>query len=228
MNFPKGGRKKIAWVRVEGVLFRQGALSLAAYLAANAQGFSDRIIKFGIVALAQPLCQLFLHKGDAGLASRLGFFALRDMSEDRVFVLGKEYFDNILRDALLPEGLDLLRRLRREGQEIHLYSESLGCALQYLPPHLKEETRLSCNQLEFSQGMATGKLVAPILGGYAGTNYLLQQAQQEGYDLAHSSAYSSVERDMLLLNAVGNPCAVNPTSALRREARQLDWPIMEY
>src|SRR5689334_8355470 len=136
MHFPKRGRKKIAMVRVEGVLLRKGALSLAAYLAANAQGFSERLLKLGIVALANPLSR-WLGEGDRGLATRLGYFALRDMSEDRIFVLGKEYFDNILRDAFLPEGLDLLRRLRGESYELYLYSEGLACALQYLPEHLQ-------------------------------------------------------------------------------------------
>jgi len=217
----------MAMVRVEGVLVRKGALSLAAYLAANAQGFSERIVKLGIVVLANPLSQ-WLGDGDRGLATRMGYFALRDMSEDRLFVLGKEYFDNILHDALLPEGLDLLRDLRRQGHEIHLFSEGLGCALRYLPEHLKEVSRLSCNHLEYAQGMATGKLMEPILGGHAGAKYLLQEIQDAGCDLEDASAYSSSERDMLLLNSVGRPCAVNPDGALRRESRQMDWPVMEY
>ena len=34
--------------------------------------------------------------------------------------------------------------------------------------------------------------------------------------------------DMLLLAAVGKPCAVNPDFVLRRSARDADWPIIEY
>ncbi len=214
-------------VRVEGVLLRKGALSLAAYLAANAQGFSERLLKLGIVALANPLSR-WLGEGDRGLATRLGYFALRDMSEDRIFVLGKEYFDNILRDAFLPEGLDLLRRLRGEGFELHLYSEGLACALQYLPEHLQGVANFSCNNLEYLNGMATGKLAEPILGGHAGAQYLLKRLKDSDCDLAETAAYSSTERDMLLLNTVGRPCAVNPDGTLRRESRQMDWPVMEY
>jgi phosphoserine phosphatase len=33
---------------------------------------------------------------------------------------------------------------------------------------------------------------------------------------------------MLLLSAVGKPCAVNPDFVLRRSARDADWPIIEY
>jgi phosphoserine phosphatase len=31
-----------------------------------------------------------------------------------------------------------------------------------------------------------------------------------------------------LLHSVGNPCAVNPDFALRRLAREADWPILDY
>jgi phosphoserine phosphatase len=33
---------------------------------------------------------------------------------------------------------------------------------------------------------------------------------------------------MLLLAAVGNPCAVNPDFTLRRAARDARWPIVDY
>lgn len=227
MNSRGRGGKIAAWLRVEGVLVRKGVISLAAYLASNAQGFSDRVIKLGMVALARPFGQVFA-QGDPAFATRLAYFALRDMSEDRLFILGKEYFDNILSEALLSQGLDLLRRLNQEGYEVILYSEGLGCALSYLSPHLKQRTQLFCNELEYCKGLATGKLAEPILSGHAGSRYLLQRAQEQGYDLAHSAVYSSNDQDILLLNAVGKPCAVNPSAALRREARQLDWPIMEY
>ena len=49
MGFPKWGGKKVAWVRVEGSLVRQGPLSLASYFAANAQSFSEPGSKVRIV-----------------------------------------------------------------------------------------------------------------------------------------------------------------------------------
>jgi len=227
MGFPKWGGKKVAWVRVEGSLVRQGPLSLASYFAANAQSFSDRITKLGMIVFAGPLCRILGQK-DRNAVSRMGYFSLRDMSEDRIFILGKEYFENILSDAILPGGRQLVERLHREGFEIVLYSEGLGYALDYLPSRLKDISQLYCNALEFSQGLATGKLAEPILGGFAGSAFLLKQARERNCDLAHSAAYTSYEQDILLLNSVGNPCAVNPSETLRREARQMDWPILEY
>jgi Phosphoserine phosphatase len=227
MSFPNKAKKRLAWVRVEGVLFRKGSLAMAAYFAANAQGFSDRATKLGIVALAAPLCHLLGQK-NSSLPTQMAYYALRNMSEDRLSVLGREYFDKILADSLLPEGQDLMQRLHRQGIEILLYSEGLEYALQYLHPSVKINAKLHCNQLEFSGGLATGKLAQPIFGGFSGTQWLLKQAREQGYDLAHSFAYTSQEQDILLLSAVGNPCIVNPSSVLRREGRQMDWPVMEY
>ncbi|MCE9625506.1 MAG: hypothetical protein K8R69_08680, partial [Deltaproteobacteria bacterium] len=153
MGFPRWGGKKIAWIRVEGSLIRQGPLSLASYFAANAQSFSDRITKLGMIAFSGPLCRLLGQK-DRSSQSRMAYFSLRDMSEDRIFVLGKEYFENILSDAILPGGRGLVERLHREGYEIVLYSDGLSHALEYLPSQFKNISQLYCNSLEFSQGMA--------------------------------------------------------------------------
>ena len=46
--------EKAAFFRVEGTLVQRGAFQLAAYLAANGQGFAERLIRLGQVALASP------------------------------------------------------------------------------------------------------------------------------------------------------------------------------
>jgi HAD superfamily hydrolase (TIGR01490 family) len=53
-------------------------------------------------------------------------------------------------------------------------------------------------------------------------------AEQEGYDLAGSYAYSDSFTDVPMLAEVGHPYAVNPDRALRREAVARDWPILVF
>ncbi len=51
-------------------------------------------------------------------------------------------------------------------------------------------------------------------------------ADEHGYNLATSFAYSDSETDAPMLEIVGHPFAVNPDKALRRLAEENDWPIL--
>jgi HAD superfamily hydrolase (TIGR01490 family) len=53
-------------------------------------------------------------------------------------------------------------------------------------------------------------------------------AEQEGYDLSRSYAYSDSVTDLPMLAEVGHPYAVNPDRGLRREAVARDWPVLVF
>jgi len=57
---------------------------------------------------------------------------------------------------------------------------------------------------------------------------MIELAEQEGYDLAASYAYSDSSTDIPMLEAVGHPYAVNPDRALRKEATDRDWPMLVF
>jgi HAD superfamily hydrolase (TIGR01490 family) len=59
-------------------------------------------------------------------------------------------------------------------------------------------------------------------------NAMRELADQLGYDLSQSYAYSDSITDLPMLEAVGRPHAVNPDRALRREAIARDWPILAF
>ena len=52
-------------------------------------------------------------------------------------------------------------------------------------------------------------------------------AERAGLDLAGSYAYSDSITDLPMLEAVGNPVAVNPDKDLRREAEEAARPLSE-
>ncbi len=53
-------------------------------------------------------------------------------------------------------------------------------------------------------------------------------AEERGYDLAQCWAYSDSFTDRPMLEAVGNPVAVNPDKALRRLAAEQGWRLREF
>jgi len=224
----------VAFVRVEGTLVDRGVLSASAYIASNGQGLSERLFRLGQVALTVPVYSL-LGQNDRVLANRLAFVAARGMSEDRLAVLGEEYVEDILKERLLDSGIELLKKAKTAGHQIVLLSEGIDPFIRPLITHLADKLdiddltqSLVCNTLELRAGEATGRLLDPVVGGHDSGRWASQYAQEHGVDLERSVAYAAHGPDMLLLAAVGNPCAVNPDYTLRRAASQADWPIMEY
>lgn len=53
-------------------------------------------------------------------------------------------------------------------------------------------------------------------------------AVSRGYDLAECFAYTDSSTDIPLLEAVGNPFAVNPDKVLRKVAEERGWPVLSF
>lgn len=219
--------KTAAFFRVEGILLSRGVLSAAAYMAANARKFGERALRLGLVAAAAPLHRL-LGQTDRAFAHRVAHLAMRGMSEDRIAVLSEEYAEDVLKDKILDQGLELLKRAQGEGHRVVLLSDGIEPIIRPLSRHLKHYDELLCNRIEFEDGEATGKLLDPVIGAASGGRWLDDYAEQHDLDLRRSCAYGSHGPDMLLLARVGRPCAVNPDFVLRRSAKDADWPIIEY
>lgn len=220
-------KQSAAFFRAEGVLFKQGVVHSAAWMAAQRAGFKERAFRFGQAALAAPIFGV-LGQNDRSLGNRVVHLAYRDMTEDRVTVLGEEYADDVLKDKLLDNGLELVKKASKEGRRVVVISEGIGEVMEPLLKHVRGVDELVCNRLEYRSGKATGKLLDPVVGGYEGGRWLEQYASEHGIDLATSIAYAGHGPDLLLLSAVGKPCVVNPDFTLRKAAKEADWPVVDY
>jgi HAD superfamily phosphoserine phosphatase-like hydrolase len=220
-------RKSAAFFRVEGTLVPRGALSLAAYCAANQARLGDRAKRLGQLAVTAPLYAL-LGQSDRVLANRLAYLTLRGMSEDRIAVLAEEYFEQVLQERVLKGGLELLKRARAEGHRIVLISDALEPVVAALATHLRHVDDFVCNRLELRDGSVTGKLLEPVVGGHGSDAYARKYAHDAGLELARCVAYGAHGPDLLLLSTVGARCAVNPDFTLRRAAQQSNWPVLDY
>jgi HAD superfamily hydrolase (TIGR01490 family) len=81
---------------------------------------------------------------------------------------------------------------------------------------------------EVSDGVYTGALVGDLMHGPAKADAVTKLAAAEGLDLARCTAYSDSINDLPMLGAVGQAVAVNPDSALRREARRRGWQVRDF
>ncbi|MDW8363920.1 MAG: haloacid dehalogenase-like hydrolase [Myxococcales bacterium] len=211
---------------MEGVLVPRVAMSGApVYLALNAQRIAERVLRLGNVMAAVPwLAQGPLH--DTTTATRIVFMGLRGMSEDRLVELGRQYAETQLVPRLRPGCVELLREAARHGRRPVLLSDGIDVVVGPLADHLGVGDVL-CNALEMQDGLATGRLREPVVSAALAVERVRQWADRHGVELSASAAYVARLDDQLLAAAVGEPCVVCPDRALRRLARDLDWPVLE-
>ena len=80
---------------------------------------------------------------------------------------------------------------------------------------------------EIVEGVYTGRSLRPAHAeGKAAA--VRELADQEGIDLAASTAYSDSHTDLPFLEVVGNPVVVNPDRQLRVIAAERGWPVREF
>ncbi|HEU0205966.1 MAG TPA: SDR family oxidoreductase [Pseudolysinimonas sp.] len=74
-------------------------------------------------------------------------------------------------------------------------------------------------------GVLTGYLAKPPLVDEARAAWVRRYAEEHGLDLAASYGYGDSHADLVWLELLGNPHAVNPDTQLAREAQRRNWEI---
>jgi len=77
-------------------------------------------------------------------------------------------------------------------------------------------------------GVYTGELAEPFCYGEGKAIAIRRLAEEKGYDLRLSYAYTDSAGDLPMLEIVGHPIAVNPDRALETIAYHRGWAIVEF
>ncbi len=131
------------------------------YFTWRAQSFSERWMRRGGVALS-AIIRPFLYGFDRIFATRVLHTLLRGVSRDRLDLLGEEYFNYILQPKLKSAGVAMLKAALERGEEVVLVSQGLDHVMRPLAQHLGVRS-LVANRLEFRDGLATGRLLSPVI-----------------------------------------------------------------
>ncbi len=153
-------REPVFW-RVEGSLLNLTAVRPVAFFTWNAQSFLGRWARrgtMGVLAVARP----FLYASDRVFATRVLHAVLRHTSRDRLDLLGEEFFEYFLKPRLKPRGVEALQRVIASGADVVLVSQGLDHIMRPLANHLGVRRILS-NRLDFRDGIATGRLLDPVI-----------------------------------------------------------------
>jgi len=149
--------------RVEGSLAALGAVRPVAFFTWNSHTFAGRWARRGGM-LSLALIRPFLYAGHRVFATRVLHTLLSGVTRDRLDLLGEEYFEYILKKQLKPEGVERLRQcIQTKGAEnVVLVSQGLDHVMRPLAKYLGVP-RLVSNRLEFRDGLATGRLLDPVI-----------------------------------------------------------------
>ncbi|HEU4389700.1 MAG TPA: SDR family oxidoreductase [Blastocatellia bacterium] len=157
-----------AFWRVEGSLVNLSAIRPVGFFTWNAQRFNERWARRGGVALL-ALIRPLLYASNRIFATRVLHTLLRGVSQDRLDLLGEEYFEYVLKPQLRTKGVEKLKDALSRDPSLILVSQGLDHIMRPLAEHLGVE-RLVANRLEFRDGLATGRLFDPVIrprGGLA-------------------------------------------------------------
>jgi len=147
--------------RVEGSLLDITVVEPVAFFTWNAQTFSERFRRRGLIFL-MALMRPFLYSTNRKFATRVVHIALRGISRDRLDLLGEEFFQYRLKPRLKDRGVQKVRELVQAGAEVVLVSQGLEHVMRPLAQYLGVK-RIVANRLDFRNGMATGRLLDPVI-----------------------------------------------------------------
>ena len=185
--------KYVFW-RAEGSLLELTAVRAVAFFTWNAQTFNERGLRRGSVLLT-AFARPFLYAINRRFATRVLYAVLRGISRDRLDLLGEEFFQYKLKPYLKDEGVRRVMELLASGVEVVLLSHGLDHVIRPLAQHLGVR-HIVANRLEFRDGIATGRLIDPVVrprGIFArlaskadGTRTVAQVAADLGFHNARS------------------------------------------
>ena len=138
----------------------------------------------------------------------------------RARYLGRESFSGFTLGRFYPEALDRLREHKEAGHRVVLLSGALDFLLEPMRGMVDD---VLCASLEEEDGVYTGELTGAPIAGDARARMLASFARKRNLDLSRSYAYADSISDLPMLEAVGNPVAVNPDRRLAAAAKDRGW-----
>ncbi|HET6922686.1 MAG TPA: HAD family phosphatase [Anaeromyxobacteraceae bacterium] len=216
--------RKGAFFDVDGTLVRTNLVHAFAFYAMNQGSILGTAWQTLRTVASVPLFWA-TDKVNRKLFNELFYRYYQGQTEDRLVVLAEELFEEVLRPAIYPGTPRLLDEARRAGCRLVLCTGALDITMLPLVRHLGVDD-LIANRMHFVDGVATGRVVPPIIEGAHKALVIRDYCVREGLKLEACHAYSDSFSDYPMLAVVGHPTAVNPDFRLRGVARAYEWPVI--
>ena len=219
-----GARGAVAasYFDVDGTLVSTNLVHPTAFYLLN-QGTPLKVARQLGRALMRAPAMALAELVDRRMFNELLYSAYEGMSEDRILLLAEDAFEDVVRPSIYRGARDLVSRAREGQRKVVFISGALDGIVRHLADHLGAD-EIIANRLEMKDGIATGKLLRPVVAGPLKASIIRDHARRDGHDLDDCYAFSDSYSDLPMLSVVGHPAAVNPDARLLLLARAYSWP----
>ncbi|MFZ0063950.1 MAG: HAD-IB family hydrolase [Pyrinomonadaceae bacterium] len=209
---------------LEGTLVSTNLVHTLGFYSRNQPGLLNSFKKSASTLLSIPVFAI-TDQYSRKVFNDLYFKRYKGQSEDRLRFLADELFEQVLKPAVFPGAYELLTKSRSLGLRQVVVTGALDVSVKPLMEHLGI-TEYVANRLEFVNGIATGRLLPPVMAAATKASWIRVFAEREGLSLSDSYAYTDSMSDLPMLSVVGHPAVINPDMRLRQTALHHDWPIL--
>ncbi len=145
---------------------------------------------------------------------------------EQVRAVVAEALDQVIEPIVYAEGISLIEEHHAAGRDVIIVSSSGNEVIEPIGELLGVDHAIG-TQMAIEDGKYTGEV---LFYAYAEGKVTAMQslAEDQGYDLGSSYAYSDSITDLPMLEVVGHPFATNPDKALREVAEDRGWPILKF
>ena len=145
---------------------------------------------------------------------------------EQVREIAVEGLSEMIEPIVYSEALKLFDDHHAAGRDVVVISSSGTEIIEPICSMLGADIAIG-TQVAIDDGKYTGEILFYAFGE-AKADAVHRLAEEKGYDLSQSYAYSDSVTDLPMLEAVGNPVATNPDKELRAIARERVWPILQF
>ena len=213
-----------AFYDLEGTLVSTNLVHTLSFYARRQQGLMESVKKSAATFLSLPLFAVS-DQYSRKVFNDLYFKRYKGQSEDRLRYFAQDLFEEVIKPGIFPGTYELIEKSRQQGLRQVVITGALDLSVKPLMEHLGI-TEYVTNRLEFVNGVATGRLLPPVMAAATKASWIRIYAEREGISLSDSFAYTDSMSDLPMLSIVGHPAVVNPDMRLRQTALHHDWPIL--
>ncbi|WP_018218149.1 HAD family hydrolase [Salinispora vitiensis] len=167
------------------------------------------------------------HVGDMSQVKEAALAFVEGWQVEEVERLAEEIFDELMAPRIWAGARRLAQGHLDAGQRVWLVSAAPVEIGRVIAARLGLTGAIG-TVAEVVDGAYTGRLVGDLMHGPAKAEAVTRLAAAEGLDLSRCTAYSDSANDLPMLAAAGRGVAVNPDSALLREARRRGWEVRDF
>ena len=141
--------------------------------------------------------------------------------------IGEEIYDEFVSPKIWQGTFEIAKSHLDKGEEVWLVTAAPQDMANIIAQRLGLTGALG-TKAHIKDGIYTGSLEGKLLHGVEKAVAIEKLAKERQFNLSECYAYSDSHNDIPLLQAVGNPCAINPDAILRIRALAEGWPIHDF